>query len=157
MTCSPPGSSVHGILQARILELGLCPEDLKGSERQRQVLWDLKLVQLEGPSLRKKNMVSWVMDGVHSSGNECKLHWLCRKWPPLCREVIRSQLGLEEPLWPQHNVRMEGSKVGNLTTMKNGERNWETASGTPSETSTVHEGIREDWPLEEVTWKETLW
>ena len=74
MNCSPSGSSVHGILQARILELGLCPEDLKGSEQQRQVLWDLKLVQLEGPSLRKKNMVSWVMDGVHSSGNECKLH-----------------------------------------------------------------------------------
>ena len=65
--------------------------------------------------------------------------------------------GLRGALWPQHNVRMEGGEVGNLTMMKNGDRNWETASGTPSETSTVHVGIRGNWPLEEVTWKETLW
>ena len=71
------------------------------------------------------------MDAVHSSGNECKLHWLCRKWPPLCREVIRSQLGLEEPLWPQHNIRMEGSKVENLTTMKNGLPGPQTYLGPP--------------------------
>ena len=42
--------------------------NLKGSEQQRQVLWDLKFAQLEGLSLRKKYMVSWVMEGVRSSG-----------------------------------------------------------------------------------------
>ena len=35
MDCSPPGSSVHGIFQARVLEWGAIPFSVKKAECQR--------------------------------------------------------------------------------------------------------------------------
>ena len=35
MDCSPPGSSVHGIFQARVLELGACREPVRHSTRDK--------------------------------------------------------------------------------------------------------------------------
>ena len=40
MDCSPPGSSVHGIFQARVLEWGAIAFSLKGIEFQ---FWKLKM------------------------------------------------------------------------------------------------------------------
>ena len=62
MDCSPPGSSVHGILQARILEWAACPPP-----------GDLPNIGIEPTSLAAHALVSGFFTteqpGVHRSGN----------------------------------------------------------------------------------------
>ena len=55
MDCSPPGSSIHGIFQARVLEWGaiaFSDEMVKETERNRKELMELaKYIQLSPLSL----------------------------------------------------------------------------------------------------------
>ena len=54
MDCSPPGSSVHGILQARVLEWVAMPSS-RPTGLQSQMLWGL-LLPMPGPQAGEPNV-----------------------------------------------------------------------------------------------------
>ena len=78
MDCSPPGSSVHGILQARILEW-IAISFSRGSSQLRDqtqvscigsrffTIWVIQIVEFLVPILWKMPLVIWE-----------RLHWICR-------------------------------------------------------------------------------
>ena len=70
MDCSPPGASVHGIFQARILELGchgIFPTQgsIPGFLHYRQILYHLSH-QGTPPSLRDVVKIKGTVDGTSS-------------------------------------------------------------------------------------------
>ena len=79
MDCSPPGPSVHGIFQARVLEWGVIA--FSGIERYRVANWirnqDLSFCCLQKPCYRAKDTHSLKMreewkNVFHGSGNNNK-------------------------------------------------------------------------------------
>ena len=51
MDCSPPGSSLHGIFQARVLEWGAIAFSEKGTQRSSNCIHHVKLLNLGGGHL----------------------------------------------------------------------------------------------------------
>ena len=46
MDCSPPGSSVHGIVQARVLEWGAIAFSLASLKKKKNQVWDSEFDKL---------------------------------------------------------------------------------------------------------------
>ena len=88
MDCSPPGSSVHGILQTRILEWVASPFS-RESSRPRDRTWASRIAGRFFTVWVTREAQSYVQVG-------CKKAKLCPDTPILCR--IPSQ----GPLWAEH-------------------------------------------------------
>ena len=74
MDCSPPGSSVHGILQARMLKWGsISPSN--GSSRPRDQTW---VFQVNRPGLNPRSIAYWLI--VSKLFNLWELTFLIWTW-----------------------------------------------------------------------------
>ena len=74
MDCSPPGSSVHGILQARVLKWGsISPSN--GSSRPRDQTW---VFQVNRPGLNPRSIAYWLI--VSKLFNLWELTFLIWTW-----------------------------------------------------------------------------
>ena len=86
MDCSPPGSSIHGIFQARVLELGaIAFSSYVCRLKQSRVRCEKKKLKIQGLSLKLHNRKqTFVLIIKHSVLYQCKK--LCPNWelfPPL--------------------------------------------------------------------------
>ena len=120
MNCSPPGSSVHGILQARILEWVAMPSS-RGSSQLRDQTWisyvylhwqvgSLPLVP-PGKSL-KKYLFSTISSVVSSAVNFYDS--LCTSWAESCKLHFPDSLVIHFfQVCPMGNWQEFGSTEGN--------------------------------------------
>ena len=126
-TCSPPGSSVHGILQARILEWVGIPFS-RGSSWPRDRTW---IPSLQAGSLPSASSIesftkttnygvvtyslSWVFCGAHAGGvvSDKQAIILCRCAPTRFVWVVRKVSHYKTAFWAHLRQRRNREEVGN--------------------------------------------
>ena len=81
MNCSPPGSSVHGVFQARILEWVAISSSIYIHMRERD--WDNIVNQLYFKKKKSKNKQKKILKGAESQGRNEHHYFTHKGWVPL--------------------------------------------------------------------------
>ena len=124
MDCSPPGSSIHGILHARILEWVAVPPSRESQNYIKKKDWGTEA--LEGGTVWPKagNWQKWVFCGGRKEGGlgrgpeervgRCGGIWFFHTWSRTggLRGVVRVDTGTEGAQWTMHLAREVGQSGG---------------------------------------------
>ena len=109
MDCSPPGSSVHGTLQARILEWVAIPFS-KGSSRHRDWTWVCPILQADSLPSELPGKPNKLPKGYYKDKSSCN-RWplsghgcvaLCWGWehPEYLKELVVQHVAWVAGVWP---------------------------------------------------------
>ena len=102
MDCSPPGSSVHGILQARVLEWGAVSSS-RGSSQPRDHMSDsLRAMDCNPPGssvhgILQARILEWVAFPFSRGSSQFRIGASCRQVSPGLRQETALLTGLRPP------------------------------------------------------------